>query len=216
MNRNTDALSYPLVYLSQRFPTSRVISSAVFLWGIVLMSTAGCTSYAGIMINRFFLGFLESAVAPAFTVLVTFWWSREEQALRTGLWYCCVGVATAISPLINYGLGSIHGKLLSWKYMFLILGVVTILWSVVLWFCLPDSPFTTKNFNEKEREIAVRRLERNNAGTITYSFNKKQFFEAFRDYKTYSCAFIVLLTGVPSGAIGTFGTVGFILPYDID
>ena len=199
--------TYPMMYLSQRFSTSRVLSLATFFWGAVVLSTAGCNDYAGIMVNRFFLGFLESAVAPAFTVLVTFWWTREEQALRTGLWYCCVGVATTISPLINYGLGQIHGSLASWKPLFLILGAITVLWSIVLFFCLPDSPLTTKGLTEAERRIAISRLERNNAGTISRAFNKSQFFEAFRDIKLYSCTLIILLTGVPSGAIGTFGTI---------
>lgn len=199
--------TYPMMFLSQRYSTSRVIAAATFLWGAVLMSTAGCYNYAGIMLNRFFLGFLESTVAPAFTVLVTFWWTREEQALRTGLWYSCVGVATTISPLINYGLGQTHGSIPSWKPIFLILGAITVLWSFVLFFALPDSPLTTKRLNEAERKIAIRRLERNNAGTISHVFNKTQFLEAFRDYKLYSCALIVLLTGVPSGALGTFGTI---------
>ncbi|KAL7895564.1 major facilitator superfamily domain-containing protein [Trichoderma sp. SZMC 28014] len=199
--------TYPMMFLSQHYSTSRVVACATFLWGVVLMSTAGCFNYAGIMLNRFFLGFLESAVAPSFTVLVTFWWTREEQALRTGFWYSCVGVATAISPLINYGLGQIHGSLPSWKPIFLILGGVTLLWSIVLFFFLPDNPMTSKHLTDAERQIAIRRLERNNAGTISHEFNKSQFFEAFRDYKLYSCFFIVLLTGVPSGAIGTFGTI---------
>lgn len=199
--------TYPMMYLSQSYSTSRVLSLAVFLWGTVVLSTAGCSNYAGIMVNRFFLGFLESAVAPAFTVLVTFWWTREEQALRTGLWYSCVGVATTISPLINYGLGQIHSSLAAWKPLFLILGAVTVLWSVVLFFTLPDSPLTTKHLTEAERNIALRRLERNNAGTISHTFKKEQFLEAFRDYKLYSCTLIILLTGVPSGALGTFGTI---------
>lgn len=199
--------TYPMMYLSQRYSTSRVLSSAVFLWGAVVLSTAGCYNYAGIMLNRFFLGFLESAVAPGFTVFVTFWWTREEQALRTGLWYCCVGVASTISPLINYGLGKIPASIPSWKPMFLIIGALTILWSVVLFFTLPDNPLTTKGLTEAERAIAIRRLERNNAGTITHRFNKAQFIEAFRDYKLYSCTLIILLTGVPSGALGTFGTI---------
>lgn len=173
----------------------------------VVMSTAGCYNYPGIMLNRFFLGFLESAVAPAFTVLVTFWWTREEQALRTGLWYSCVGVATTISPLINYGLGRMHTSLTSWKPLFLVLGAITVAWSFVLFFALPDSPLTTKGLTEEERAIAIRRLERNNAGTISHTFNRAQFFEAFRDLKLYSCTLIILLTGVPSGAIGTFGTI---------
>lgn len=199
--------TYPMSYLAQHFSISRVIAGATFLWGIVVMSTAGCTNYGGIIVNRLVLGILESAVAPTFTVLVTFWWTREEQGLRTGLWYCCVGVATAISPLINYGLGQIHGPLASWKPMFLILGAITTLWSIVLFFGLPDSPMETNGLTDAERELAIQRLERNQAGTITHSFNRAQFLEAFRDYKMYSCTLLILLTGVPSGAIGTFGTI---------
>lgn len=199
--------TYPMMFLAQHFSISSVISAATFLWGAVLMSTAGCSNYAGIMVNRFFLGFLESAVAPAFTVLVTFWWTREEQALRMSTWYCCVGVATTISPLINYGLGQIHGPLLSWKPIFLILGAITVCWSAVLFVFLPDNPMTAKRLTEQEKQIALCRLERNNAGTVRHEFNFAQFKEAFRDYKLYSCAFIVMLTGVPSGALGTFGTI---------
>lgn len=109
--------------------------------------------------------------------------------------------------MINWGLGQINGRILGWQSMFMILGAVTILWSFVLLFCLPDSPYTSKNLTDKERKIALYRLERNNQGNITRVFNKKQFIEAFLDYKMYSCALIVLLTGVPSGAIGTFGTI---------
>ncbi len=199
--------TYPMMYLSQKYSTSKVLSLSIFLWGAVVMSTAGCYNYAGIMLNRFFLGVLESSVAPAFTVLVTFWWTREEQALRTGLWYSCVGVATTISPLINYGLGQIHSSLEAWKPLFLILGAVTVLWSIVLFFCLPDSPLTTKGLTEPERVIAIKRLQRNNAGTISHKFDRAQFLEAFKDLKLYSCTLIILLTGVPSGALGTFGTV---------
>ena len=199
--------TYPMSYLAQRFSVSKVISGATFLWGIVVMTTAACTDYAGIAINRLVLGILESAVAPTFTVLVTFWWTREEQGLRTGLWYCCVGVATAISPLINYGLGQIKGPLAPWKPMFLVLGSITTVWSVILFFCLPDSPMETKGLTESERQLAIQRLNRNKAGTINHTFNRHQFFEAFRDYKMYSCTLLILLTGVPSGAIGTFGTI---------
>lgn len=199
--------TYPMMFLAQRYSISRVVASATFLWGGVLMSTAGCYNYAGIMVNRFMLGFLESAVAPSFTVLVTFWWTREEQALRMSTWYACVGVATTISPLINYGLGQINGPLPSWKPIFLILGAITVCWSAVLFFFLADNPMTAKRLTESERQIAIRRLEKNNAGTISHEFNKAQFIEAFCDYKLYSCALIVLLTGVPSGALGTFGTI---------
>ncbi|OZJ02476.1 hypothetical protein BZG36_05136 [Bifiguratus adelaidae] len=168
------------------------------------MTTVACPNYAAIMLCRFFLGMLESAIAPVFTVIVTFWWTCDEQALRNGMWYGCVGIATTVSPLINYALGHIHGNVGFWKAMFLFLGAVTFGWSFVLFVFLPDSPLTITYLSGGEKRIALARLERNKTGTISNKFNKKQFFEALRDYKTYSCALIVLLTGIPSGALGNF------------
>lgn len=199
--------TYPMMFLAQRYTPSKVLGGATLLWGVIVMTTAGVTNYPGMMINRLFLGIMESAVAPGFTVLVTFWWTREEQALRTSLWYSCVGLATTLSPLVNYGLGQIHSSLASWKPLFLILGAVTVVWSFVIIFFLPDSPLTSKRLNEDERKIALDRLERNRAGTINHHVNKAQIWEALTDYKVYSSALIILLTGVPSGALGTFGTV---------
>lgn len=122
-------------------------------------------------------------------------------------WYCCVGVATAVSPLVNYGLGQIHGPLLPWKPIFFILGAITVCWSGALFCFLPDNPMASRRLPEREREIAMERLLRNNAGTVDHEFNLGQFEEALCDYKLYSCALIVMLTGVPSGALGTFGTI---------
>ncbi|ORX39437.1 major facilitator superfamily domain-containing protein [Kockovaella imperatae] len=199
--------TYPMMLLAQRYSPSRVLGGATIIWGAVVMSTAGCTTYAGLMVNRVFLGVFESAVAPGFTVLVTFWWTREEQALRLSFWYSCVGLATVVSPLLNYALGQIHSHFLPWKPLFLILGAVTVVWGFVLTFTLPDDPLKTKGLNEDERKIAIARLERNRAGTINHNFKGEQIKEAFTDYKVWSSALIILLTGVPSGALGTFGTL---------
>lgn len=38
--------------------------------GICLMTTAGCTSYQGLYVQRFFLGALESGVSPAWMLVV--------------------------------------------------------------------------------------------------------------------------------------------------
>lgn len=197
----------PMTYMSQRFRVSRVIGGAVFLWGTTVMCTAACTNYAGIMVSRFALGLLESAVAPSFMVLVTFWWTRHEQVFRNGVWYSCVGLAGTVGPMTNYGLGIVDSGLKPWKLMFLLLGAITVLWSVVLVAFLPDSPITCRRLNDKEKAIAMDRLKRNNAGTIHRGFERGQFVEALMDYKLWSAFLIIFLTGVPSSALGTFGTI---------
>ena len=80
--------AYPAIVLAQRYPIERVIFGIVLLWGICLMSTAGCTTYQvrgsckadhvlsvlityqGLYVQRFFLGALESGVSPGWMLVV--------------------------------------------------------------------------------------------------------------------------------------------------
>ena len=133
--------AYPMALLTQRLPTAKVVAGTIFAWSVVMLCTPACKTYAGLMVNRFFLGVAESCIAPTFTVYVTFWWTRSEQALRSGLWYGVVSVSMMITPLISYGLGHIHGSFgtSSWKYMYLVAGSISILWSFVVLWVLPGN-----------------------------------------------------------------------------
>jgi MFS family permease len=140
--------SYPVALLAQRYPTAKVVAISVFLWSIIVMATAACTSYAGLMVNRLFLGVTEACVAPVFTVYITFWWTRRQQPLRSSLWYGMTGVGTIVTPLISYGIGHIKsGKFgnSTWKYMYLIAGAIACVWSFVILIVLPgtSSPFSS-------------------------------------------------------------------------
>ena len=56
-----------------------------------------------------------------------------------GIWFSFNGVAQILGGLLAYGLGHIHvGGIASWKWMFLVTGALSILWSAALWFLLPD------------------------------------------------------------------------------
>ena len=138
--------TYPMALLTQRFPTAKVCGVSIFLWSIIVMSTSACTTYAGLMVNRFFLGATESCIAPAFTVYITFWWTRREQPFRSSLWYGMNGGALTITPLINWGLGHIHGSFgtSTWKYMYLVAGAVTMAWSFVVIVVLPGKHSTER------------------------------------------------------------------------
>jgi MFS family permease len=78
----------PAVILSQIFPIERIASAIVFVWGVCMMATAGCSSYQGFLAQRFFLGFLEAGVSPMFMLIVAGFYKKDEQAFRMGSWYC--------------------------------------------------------------------------------------------------------------------------------
>jgi len=66
----------------------------VSVWGGLLMTTPACHNFAGIATNRFLLGFVEAVVNPGFVLLMSMWYTAEEQPLRLEAYYCTNGIAT--------------------------------------------------------------------------------------------------------------------------
>jgi MFS family permease len=102
---------YPATLLAQKYRTGRVCGILVTVWGICEICTVACHSFAGILIQRFFLGVLEAGIAPAFMVLCSQYYKRDELALRIGFWCSAQPLSNTFAPLISYGLGSINGSL---------------------------------------------------------------------------------------------------------
>ncbi|RAH75415.1 putative MFS transporter [Aspergillus aculeatinus CBS 121060] len=158
-----------------------------FLWAVVVLTTPACTSYTGILINQSFLGLIESGVSLAFMLCTGMWYTHSEQVFRSSLWYSFSGGSNIISPLINYGLGHITGGALHpWQYMYLIGGLATLLWSIVLWFVFPGTPQVAKGFTEAEKILVLERVRSNNAGA---------------ENRQFKC--------IGSGAVTTFGSIIF-------
>lgn len=62
--------AYPSILLAQRYSLERVIFGIVLIWGVCLILTVACSNYQGLYAQRFFLGFLESGVSPAWMMVV--------------------------------------------------------------------------------------------------------------------------------------------------
>jgi MFS family permease len=191
--------------LAQRYPIERVASINVTVWGVCLLLTIVCTNYKGLYAQRFFLGLLEAGISPLFMMIVGSWYKKREQAFRMGIWYSCTGYVSIISPLINYGWGSLkNGPLSSWKYMYIFAGAVTIVWGVALWFVLPPDPIRTTIFTERQRYIAVARLSDNNTGVRNTHFKKEQIWELLLDVKFWLVFVMAFMMMITNGLISTF------------
>ncbi|KAH8703490.1 putative MFS transporter [Talaromyces proteolyticus] len=201
---------YPISWLSQKFTVGKVCPIICFLWAVVVLSTPACKSYAGILVNRFMLGLIESGVSPAFMLCTGMWYTHSEQVFRSSLWYSFSGGSNIISPLINYGLGHITGGALhSWQYMYLIAGLVTLIWSIILWFVFPGSPQVAKGFTAEERILILERVRSNNAGAENRHFKLYQIKETLLSYHFWFVFILSLLSSIGSGAVTTFGSIIF-------
>lgn len=191
--------------MAQRWPIERVAFGIVFVWGVCLMCSAACTDWKTFYAQRFFLGFLESGVSPMFMLIVGGWYKKREQALRMGAWYCATGYVSAVSPLINYGLGHITGGgLSSWQYMYIVAGVITVLWAFVILFFMPPDPIRARGFNDRERYIAVARMKENNSGVRNKHFKIEQVVESLYDIKFWLIFSIAFLMMIANGPVSSF------------
>ncbi|KAI0025433.1 major facilitator superfamily domain-containing protein [Xylariomycetidae sp. FL0641] len=192
---------YPGVAILQRFPVAKFLGVNIVLWGAVLMTSAACSSFAGLATIRFILGVTEATISPGFVAVTGIWWTRQEQASRSALWISFLGVGSFVGTLLAYGIGHIAGGLSTWKYIYLILGSVTIVWGVVFTLCVPDSPSRVKWLSEDEKVAAIQRVIENKTGTKSRRFVKNQVIEAVTDPKVIVLGLISFVNAIASGGL---------------
>lgn len=171
------------------------------------MTTPACTSFAGIAANRFLLGFFEAAINPAFVLIMSIWYTSEEQPLRLEAYYCTNGIATMFGGLIGYAVGHITTGIARWMYVFIIFGSLSVFWGFVSLLVLPDLPSTARFLNEREKAIAVDRVARNRQGVKNRHFRSYQAVQCVRDPKTWILFVLAVAAQVPNAAITSFTSI---------
>lgn len=122
----------------------------------------------------------------------------------TSVWYAASGVITLFSPILNYGLGHIQGAIAPWRYMYIVGGTITILWSLIVYFFMPPDPIRAKGFTERERYIAVARLRVNNGGVRNTHFKIQHVLELLVDEKFWLIFAQAFLSMIAAGPVNTF------------
>ncbi|CAG8212044.1 unnamed protein product [Penicillium olsonii] len=196
--------SYPASLLMVKFPLGKYLSTVFILWSLILACHAATTNFAGLMVARFFLGCAEASLSPGFTLITSLWYRTSEQPLRHGIWFCGNSLSLILGNLIAVGILQIDDRLKAWQWLFIIFGIITFLWGIVMLFRLPDSPATASFLTDEEKLIATERLKANQTGFKNSNIDKSQIMEAFVDIKTWLLAVLILAANIPNGGFTTF------------
>ncbi|KOS18885.1 putative transporter [Escovopsis weberi] len=197
----------PSNLLMQRCPPARYLAFNIFMWGALLMCQAAVRNLASLLALRILSGAFEAIADPAFMLITSMYYTRDEQPARISAWYAWNGIGVAGGGLIGYGIGHIKGALASWRYEFLIVGALCSLWGVVLFFLLPNSPQTIMGFSHDERLLIIARMRRNQTGVEQRRINWAQIREAYLDYKTWLFTLLGFVSNIPNGGISNFSTL---------
>lgn len=182
---------YPMTLLVQRFKLGPTLSILIVLWGMVAMLTDAVTTWQGLFVQRFFLGFLESVIPTAFMCIVSGYYTQQEQSLRQAFWLSSSGAWTIIAGALNYGFAQITGgSLKRWQYIYLLAGSLTVLFGIA---CLafPNSAVNAWFLTPEERIVAVERLRKGQTGVRCQKIKWNQFKETLLDVKVWLAALML-------------------------
>lgn len=87
--------------------------------------------------------------------------------------------------------------------LFLLFGGITLAWSILCWFLIPDSPLTAWFLSKEDRVKAIERVQDNLTGIKNHQVKRYQVVEALLDPKTWLLALFQFTQNVPNGGAGS-------------
>lgn len=140
---------------------SLYLGCVMLVWGLISTLTGIVNDFKGMVVVRFFLGFVEAAFLPGALLILSKWYTRRELTMRNAILFCGNLISNAFSALVGAGiLSNMQGVLghAAWRWLFWIEGAVTMLVAILAILILPDLPHNTRGFTEDERIVAQLRM----------------------------------------------------------
>ncbi|CEJ87153.1 hypothetical protein VHEMI04322 [[Torrubiella] hemipterigena] len=111
------------------------------------------TNYAGLLTTRFFLGVFEASMFPGSMYLISVWYSRDQIQSRFAIFSAFIMLASAGSGLLALGIAKMDGigGKASWRWVFILEGIVMLFVGVAAFFVVCDFPDQAKWLTESER-----------------------------------------------------------------
>ena len=102
----------------------------------------------------------SAAFGPGVPFYLSFFYKRDELALRTGLFISAAPLATSFAASLAWAVTKIsdYVAIAPWRMLFLVEGFPSIIVAVIAWHYLPDSPDTAIYLNPRQKRVANLRL----------------------------------------------------------
>lgn len=172
----------------------KLIFISLILWGALAAATGMVNDTTTLIIIRFMLGVVESAVMPAMLILLSQWFTKEERS-RANTFLILGNPVTVLwmSVLSGYLIES-----MGWRWMFIIQGAPGIVWAFIWWKLIDERPMNAKWLSDEEKIAVEQKLQAEQAGIKPV----KNYAEAFKSKKVILLCLQYLLW-----SLGVYGFV---------
>jgi len=172
----------------------KLIFWSLILWGGLAAATGLVNNITLLMIIRFMLGVVESAVMPSMIILLSRWFTKQERSRANT--FLILG-----NPVTILWMSIVSGYLVNavgWRWMFIWEGLPAIIWAFFWWKLVGDKPANTTWLTAEEIQSLEVVLQKEQQSIKPV----KNYAEAFK-----SKAVILLCLQYALWSIGVYGFV---------
>jgi MFS family permease len=126
----------PGAWLSDRFGARRLLTISGLIWSVATIVTGFSYGLVAIVAARFFVGVGEAPVYATAARVISTWIPEHRRGLAQGVMHGSGRFANALAPIIVTALI----VLLTWRFAFVALGVITIAFFTFLYIWFRDEP----------------------------------------------------------------------------
>ncbi|KAF2451336.1 MFS general substrate transporter [Karstenula rhodostoma CBS 690.94] len=196
-------------------PAHAYIAACIAAWGVFASLQAVATSFGALVVLRALLGVSEAAFGPGVPFYLSFFFRREELALRTGLFISASPLSASFAGGLAWAITKVGegGMVRPWRLLFLVEGFPSVLVAVWAWDFVPDGPGTAGWLSAREREVAVLRLRDEDDGMEgkhahatprTTGLDMHAVLVTLKDPKCYLTAFMFFSANVAFASLPVF------------
>jgi len=172
----------------------KLIFWSLIFWGLLATATGLISNINVLIVIRFMLGVVESAVMPAMLIFLSRWFTKSERSRANT--FLILG-----NPVTMLWMSILSGYLINtvgWRWMFIIEGIPAVIWAFFWWRLVDDTPKKANWLTEAEKLGLENQLQ------------KEQ--ESIKPVKNYAAAFksptvILLCLQYAFWSIGVYGFV---------
>jgi MFS family permease len=190
-------------------PAHIYITIIVLSWGITASMQSLSTSFSMLIVLRTLLGIGEAGFT-GIPFYLSFFFKREELALRTGFFIAAAPLATSFASSLAWVILTLarKGPIAPWRLLFLVEGFPSVIIAALAWHIIPDSPGKAKFLTKREKKIATLRL-RKQKGSKSERVGKgglkfREVLETITDPKSYLTAFMFFFTNMAFASMPVF------------
>jgi MFS family permease len=187
-------------------PAHIYITLIVLSWGITASLQSCAPSFATLVIMRTLLGIGEAGFT-GIPFYLSFFFKREELALRTGFFIAAAPLATSFASSLAWVIVKLgeRGPIAPWRLLFLVEGFPSVLIAALAWHIIPDGPAKAKYLTNREKKVARLRLRRQkDTNDMKPGLKWREVLETLMEPKCYLTAFMFFGTNMAFASMPVF------------